>query len=66
MAAAATLVDNKNKVAVPLRVLNPSDNDVCLKQDEIGQTELCSEAEFEDFILEETAEKTGLPKCKKN
>lgn len=61
MTVASTLVDNKNKVAVALRVLNPSDNDVCLKQDEdVGQAELCGEAEFQDFILGETAGKQDL------
>lgn len=57
----AALVNNENKVVVPQRALNPSDNDVCLKPDEeTGQAELCSEAEFEDLILEETAEKQDL------
>lgn len=66
MAVAASLVDNKNKVAVPLRVLNLSDNEVCLKQDEeIGQVELCSDAEFQDFILEEAVEKPDLQSVRK-
>lgn len=53
-------------MAVPLRVLNLSDNEVCLKQDEeIGQVELCSDAEFQDFILEEAVEKQDLQSVRK-
>lgn len=57
----AALVNYENKVVMPQRALNLSNNDVCLKQDgKTGQAELCSEAELENFVLRETAEKQDL------
>ena len=57
VAVAATLVDSKDRVTVPVRILNPSHSDISLRQDEvIGQAELCREDELENFTIEETSE----------
>jgi hypothetical protein len=49
---AAALVDSTKKVSIPMRIMNPSNNEANLKQDDVvGHAEICGEEDLKNLSL---------------